>query len=135
MSPQFLPVDVGLGDPGLEGRLGVVHAQSFANWRRSLPDEVVYPYGWTHMLREAGLHSVAARSFLYEFASPLEAYQKDYLEASLSRDLNDSTSKQLLTTQDASTLEQLLNRISPHYVFERDDLYGIVVDTIYAGSV
>jgi len=51
---QFLPFDVGLGDPGLKGRLGVVHAQSFANWRVSLPDGVAYPYGWSHMLREAG---------------------------------------------------------------------------------
>jgi len=132
---QFLPFDVGLGDPGLDGRLGFVHAQWFANWRSSLPDGVAYPYGWSHMLREAGLNSVAPRSFLHEFASPLEAYQTDYLKAWLSHDLNDPVSKQLLAIRDASTLEQLLNPASPHYVFDRDDLYGILVETIYAGSV
>jgi len=72
---------------------------------------------------------------LHEFASPLEAYQTDYLKAWLSHDLNDPVSKQLLAIQDASTLEQLLNPASPHYVFDRDDLYGILVETIYAGSV
>ncbi len=132
---QFMPFDVGLGDPGLDGRLGVVHAQAFANWRRSLPDGVAYPYGWSHMLREAGLNSVAPRSFLYEFASPLEEHQIEYLKVWLSRDLNDPDSRKLLTTQDASTLEQLLNPASPHYVFDRDDLHAILVNTIYMGSV
>ena len=69
-----------LGDPGLEGRLGSAHAQRFANLRGSLPNGVAYPYGWSHMLREVGLNSVMSRSFLHEFASPLEASQKDYLE-------------------------------------------------------
>jgi hypothetical protein len=27
------------------------------------------------------------------------------------------------------------NPASPHYVFDRDDLHGIQVDTIYAGSL
>jgi SAM-dependent methyltransferase len=127
---HFLPFDVGLGDPDLEGRLGVAHAQMFANWRSSLPNGVAYPYGWSHMLREVGLNSVMARSFLYEFASPLEASQKDYLEAELSGYLHH---KQLLSTRDISTLEQLLDPAGPHYVFARDDLHGIVVETIYVG--
>ena len=132
---QFMPSDVGLGDPGLEGRLGVVLAQRFTHWRSSLPDAVAYPYGWVHMLREAGLNSVAPRSFLYEFVSPLEAHQIDYLKGWLRSNLNDPAYKQLLTTQDASALEQLLNSTSPHYVFDRDDLHGILIDTIYVGSV
>ncbi len=132
---HFMPFDVGLGNPGLDGRLAVAHEQSFADWRRSLPDGVAYPYGWSHMLREAGLNSVALRSFLHEFTSPFEAYQVDYLKGWLGQDLNDPARKQLLTTQDASTLEQLLNPASPHYVFDRDDLHGILVDTIYVGSV
>ncbi len=127
---HFLPFDAGLGDPGLEGRLRVAHAQMFANWRCSLPNGVAYPYGWSHMLREAGLNSVMARSFLYEFASPLEMSQKDYLEAELSGYLH---RKQLLSTRDISTLEQLLDPAGPHYVFARDDLHGIVVETIYVG--
>lgn len=37
LPPQFLPFNVGLGDPGLEGRLGVAHAQRFAAERGCLP--------------------------------------------------------------------------------------------------
>jgi SAM-dependent methyltransferase len=132
--PRFLPFDMGLGDPGLEERLEAAHAQHFANWRASLPDGVVYPYGWSHMLREVGLTEVIPRSFLYEFASPLEASQKDYLESWLGGYLHHPEREQWLSTRDHSTLEQLLDPASPQYVFARDDLHGIVVDTIYAGS-
>jgi ubiquinone/menaquinone biosynthesis C-methylase UbiE len=132
---QFMPYDLGLGVPGLEGRLAAAHAQWFANWRSSLPEVTAYPYGWTHMLREAGLNSVDPRSFLYEFASPLEDYQIEYLKTALSRHPHDSGSPQLLASQDIQTLEQLLDAASPHYVFKRDDLHGIVVETIYGGTV
>jgi SAM-dependent methyltransferase len=132
---QFLPFDVGLGDPGLGTRLEAAHAQRFADWRGSLPDAVAYPYGWSHMLREVGLHSVMPRSFLLEFASPLEAEQKDYLTTWLGGWLNSNPEQQrLLTTQDISTLKQLLDPTSPHYVFDRDDLYGVQAETIYVGS-
>jgi hypothetical protein len=140
LPPQILPFDVGLGDPGLERRLEVAHMQRFANWRGSLPNGVAYSYGWSHMLREVGLNSVMPKSFLHEFASPLEASQKDYLEAWLSGYLHDPGHKQRLSTQDISTqdistLEQLLDPASPQYVFARDDLHGIVVETIYVGSL
>ncbi|MBA2676925.1 MAG: methyltransferase domain-containing protein [Ktedonobacteraceae bacterium] len=130
---QFLPFDINLGDPGLEERLEVIHTQAFANGRSSLPGEVAYPYGWSHMLREAGLKSVSPRSFLYEFASPLEEDHTKFLEGWLSQNLHNPANKQLLTTQDAYALEQLLNADSPHYVFGRDDLHGILVNTVYDG--
>ncbi len=132
--PRFLPFDVGLGDPGLEERLAAAHARHFANWRASLPNGVAYPYGWSHMLREVGLIEVIARSFLYEFASPFEAAQKDYLASWLSGYLHQPEHEQWLSTRDISTLEQLLDPASPQYVFARDDLHGLVVETIYVGS-
>jgi ubiquinone/menaquinone biosynthesis C-methylase UbiE len=135
LPPQFLPFDVGLGNPGLEGRLGVAHAQQFANWRALLPNGVAYPYGWSHILREVGLTEVMPKSFLHEFASPLEASQKDYLEVWLSGYLHYPEQKQQLSSQDISTLEQLLDPAGPKYVFARDDLHGIVVETIYVGSL
>lgn len=138
LPPQFLPFDVGLGDPGLESRLGVAHVQRFATWRASLPNGVAYPYGWSHLLREVGLHAVMPKSFLYEFASPLEASQKDYLEAWLSGWLNsarnDPGQTRLLATQDTSVLEHLLDPTGQQYVFARDDLHGMVVETMYVGQ-
>jgi ubiquinone/menaquinone biosynthesis C-methylase UbiE len=132
---QFMPYDLGLGAPGLEGRLAAAHEQWFANWRNSLPDLVAYPYGWTHLLREAGLNSVTPRSFLYDFTSPLEDFKVEYLKNILTRHPQDSTRQELLSAQDVQTLEQLLDPASPHYIFDRDDLHGIVVETIYAGTV
>lgn len=130
---QFLPFDLGIGEPGLNGRLQVAQSHWFANWRASLPDRVVYPFGWSHMLSEAGLTEVAPKSFLDEFTSPLETYQKEYLEANLSHELNDKEGKHLLSAQDVHTLEDLLNQASPHYLFDRDDLHAILVETIYVG--
>jgi ubiquinone/menaquinone biosynthesis C-methylase UbiE len=132
---QFMPYDLGLGAPGLEGRLAAAHEQWFANWRNSLPDVVAYPYGWTHLLREAGLNSVAPRSFLYDLTSPLEDFKVEYLKTILNRHPHDSASQELLAAQDVQTLKQLLDPASPHYVFDRDDLHGIVVETIYTGTV
>lgn len=77
---QFLPFDLGIGEPGLEGRIQVVRAKWFANWRASLPNAVTYPFGWSYMLTEAGLSQVIARSFLYEFSSPLKVHQQIYLD-------------------------------------------------------
>jgi ubiquinone/menaquinone biosynthesis C-methylase UbiE len=48
---QFLPFEIGIGTPGLNGRLGVAHLQWFANWRSSLPGVVAYPYGWCMVVR------------------------------------------------------------------------------------
>ena len=118
----------------MEERLGAAHAQHFANWRASRPNGVAYPYGWSHMLREVGLTEVMPRSFLHEFASPLETSQKDYLESWLSGYLHHPEHEQWLSTRDISTLEQLLDPASPQYVFVRDDLHGIVVETMYVGQ-
>jgi SAM-dependent methyltransferase len=60
---------------------------------------------------------------------------KYYLEAWLSSYLHNPGHKQRLSTRDISTLEQLLDPASPHYVFARDDLHGIVVETMYVGSL
>lgn len=130
---QFLPFDLGIGEPGLEGRLQVAWQEWFAKWRASLPTAVAYPFGWSHMLSEAGLSQVAPKSFLHEFTSPLEAYQKEYLEANLSHELKDKEGKNVLSTQDVQSLAQLVDRHGPHYVFDRDDLHGILVETVYVG--
>lgn len=132
--PQFLPFDVGLGEPGLSARLQMARSQWFANWRSSWPDAIAYPFGWTHMLREAGLSQIRPKSFLHEFSSPLEAYQKEYLEFWLSHNLHDEASQKLLAVEDTQALAQLLDPVGPHYVFDRDDLHAILVETIYVGQ-
>jgi SAM-dependent methyltransferase len=130
---QCLPSDLGIGEVGLEGRLHLARSKWFASWRTSLPAVIAYPFGWSHMLSEAGLSQVAPKSFLHEFASPLETHQQAYLEGSLSHELKDQQSQNLLSVQDTQTLAELLDKHSSHYVFDRDDLHGILVETIYVG--
>ena len=133
LSGQFMPFDLDIGEPGLEGRLQMARQKWFADFRASLPGRVVYPFGWTHMLREAGLFQVAPKSFAYDFASPLEPYQKEYLEPGLNHQLHDQKYQNLLSAEDVQTLTQLVDQHGPHYVFNRDDLHGILVETIYVG--
>ncbi len=133
LSVQFLPFELGIGEPGLDGRLHLARQKWFANWRASLPTMIAYPFGWSHMLGEAGLSQVAPKSFLHEFTCPLETYQKEYLEAGLRHEYKDKEGQNLLSAQDVETLAQLLDSTSPHYVFDRDDLHGILVETVYVG--
>jgi SAM-dependent methyltransferase len=130
---QFLPFDLGIGEAGLEKRIQIVGSNWFANWRASLPGAVRYPFGWDHMLSEAGLSQVVAKSFLHEFRSPLEPYQREFLEHNLNRVLQDSGGKNLLSDNDMQALAQLMDKDSPHYIFGRDDLYGVGVETVFVG--
>jgi SAM-dependent methyltransferase len=133
LAAQFIPFDLGIGKPGLNTRLQLAHQAWFAHWRASLPGWVVYPFGWMHMLTEAGLSRVAPKSFLHEFTSPLEATQIEYLVTGLNRQTEEKADKNLLSGEDVQTLKQLLDKNSPHYLFNRDDLHGIGVETLYVG--
>src|SRR5215207_1483183 len=60
LQPRSLPWDVGVGRPGIEGRLLAAHEEWFAAMRAGLPGAVRDPRGWPAMLRAAGLVDVTA---------------------------------------------------------------------------
>jgi SAM-dependent methyltransferase len=129
---RFLPDDIGLGAPGLEDRLDVAFQRWFATDVRG--GGVRYPYGWTHMLAEAGLSDVTARTFVLEALPPFTDVQISYMGRHLRRWVESDDRKANLDPGDAEILADLTSPASEHYVFKRPDLYLHEMVTIYVGS-
>jgi SAM-dependent methyltransferase len=129
---RFLPDDIGLGAPGLEDRLDVAFHRWFAsNVRRN---GLRYPYGWTHMLAEAGLVDVTARTFMLEALPPFADVAISYMGRHLRRWVENDERKAYLDIGDAAILTELTTPASEHYVFKRPDLYLHEMVTIYVGT-
>jgi SAM-dependent methyltransferase len=129
---RFLPDDIGLGAPGLEDRLDVAFHRWFASNVRG--DGVRYPYGWTHMLAEAGLVDVTARTFMLEALPPFADVAIAYMGRHLRRWVENDDRKAYLDADDADILTELTTPASEHYVFKRPDLYLHEMVTIYVGT-
>jgi SAM-dependent methyltransferase len=129
---RFLPDDIGLGAPGLEDRLDV----AFHRWFSSNVREggVRYPYGWTHMLAEAGLVDVTARTFMLEALPPFTDVQISYMGKHLRRWVENDDRKAFLDAGDADILTELTTPASEHYAFKRPDLYLHEMVTIFVGT-
>ena len=129
---RFLPDDIGLGAPGLEDRLDV----AFHRWFSSNVREggVRYPYGWTHMLTEAGLGDVTARTFMLEALPPFKDVATSYMGRHLRRWIENDERKAFLDAGDAEILGELTNPASEYYVFKRPDLYLHEMVTVYVGT-
>ncbi len=131
MHAQFLPDDIGIGEPGLEARLDVAYYRwFFANVRG---EGKRYPFGWTQMLRDAGLAGVTAKTFLLEALPPFTDVQIRYMSRHLKRWLEDDDRRAALAPNDVRALELLTDSSSEHFVFGRDDLYLREAVTVFTG--
>jgi ubiquinone/menaquinone biosynthesis C-methylase UbiE len=134
---QFLPFDIGIGEPGLQDRLRVANNRWFAAMTRAtLPNAAAYPYGWSQLLHDHGFTDVTARTFTLDALSSLdEAHQQFvlyYLQRTLERD--DGEYGPFLSSDDKTVLKQLTDPQSEHYVLQRIDLhlrYGL---SVYVGT-
>ncbi len=129
---RFLPDDIGLGAPGLEDRLDVAFQRWFTSEVRA--NGVRYPYGWTHMLMEAGLIDITARTFMLEALPPFSDVEIAYMGRHLRRWIENDDRKSMLAAGDADILAELTTPASEHYVFKRSDLYLHEMVTIYVGT-
>lgn len=123
---RFLPLDVGTGKPGFEGR---IH-QAFMEW--FVEDRLKrgrYPYGWTRTLEVAGLRGTRAESILHEARAPLSPVQKEYLAYSLRRRLDYES----ISPEDRQAALAVTDPASPHYAMNRRDLHFTAISTIYVG--
>jgi len=131
---KFLPMDIGLGEPGLEQRLEALAVRWLADERRSsLPGGVQYPFGWAQMLRDAGFVDVTSRGFLLDLPAPLSDEQLAYLESSLRLWLDDPRYTHLPGPADRETIVTLTDPESPHALRRRQDLHALAVSTVYVG--
>jgi|GEM_PF-486637 len=123
---RLLPLDVGLGPPGLEERAIAAFAQWFVNDRQQRGKLAL---GWLGVLQQAGLKDVMTRSFLYERQPPFTAEEISYLRDRKIRGLI----RESLSEEDKQTLEVLADEQSPAYVFNRNDLHFVSVSSLYVG--
>jgi hypothetical protein len=129
---RCLPPGVGLGEPGLEGRLDAAGDRWFAALRARLPDAVPRRHGWTRLLGDAGLVEVGTRSFLLELGPPLTATQAAYVRhhlRGLVARLDDE-----LDPVDRQALLRLTDPDHPDDVGRRDDVFALAVDSVHVGT-
>jgi SAM-dependent methyltransferase len=126
-----LPWDVGVGDPGLEGRLQAAEQAWFAEMRASLPGVVREPHGWPLMLAAAGLDGVTSRSFLLDRPAPLDLEAREFVLHGLAKRVERVGDR--ISTPDRAAWTSLLDRDDPSWLGGRGDLYALSVRTVHVG--
>ena len=134
LRPRFLPTDLGIGEPGLEDRLELAWARWFESHVRGGEDAVRYPYGWTQILRDAGLVDVTAKTFLLELLPPFTGVQVEYMTGLLGRWVGSDERRAFITDEEAGVIAQLIDPESPRYAFNRRDLHYVEGVTVYVGE-
>lgn len=129
---SMLPWDVGVGEPGLEGRLHAAEEAWFVRMRASIPGSTRAPYGWPTLLRMAGLSEVQSRSFLLDRPSPISPLVAGYVLGSLHRRVE--RAEDSLTQDDLAAWRRLLDPDDSAYLGSRDDLYCLTAITVHVGS-
>jgi SAM-dependent methyltransferase len=128
---RCLPLEIGLGRPGLEARLDEARARWFADMRAELGGPPM-PYGWPEALARAGLTGVRTRSYVAEVAPPLgDVGRRMVLQHlhSAHHQLGDR-----LDPDDREVVARLLDPGGPDWVGRRDDLVVTAVRTVHAGT-
>jgi ubiquinone/menaquinone biosynthesis C-methylase UbiE len=120
-----LPLDTGVGRPGLEYRTTAAFMEWFVDDRLGRGR---VPFGWTEVLRKAGLKEVRPKAFLFEAAPPFTPGQTEYLRKYLRGRLRET-----LSADDKRALEQLTDPKSDHDFAGRPDLHVVSVSTVYLG--
>jgi len=135
LRPRFLPVDIGLGDPGLEDRLEVAFDQWFHRFVRQGDGVVRYPHGWTQLLTDGGFTNVSARTFILELLPPFSHVQVEFMLNLLKHWVDSDERAAFITGDDAEVIKQLTDPNSPAYAFNRSDLHYMEGLTVYTGQV
>jgi SAM-dependent methyltransferase len=133
LAVRHLPHDLGVGEPGLEGRLQAAQENWFVRMRANLPGSVRMPYGWTEALRRAGLANVATRTWLLEQPPPLPA---TLLPTVLDRFGHRSARLHeigLISDDDAAAWRRLLDPADGAYLGHRTDVYTLDARSVHVG--
>ncbi|MFV2110388.1 class I SAM-dependent methyltransferase [Micromonospora sp. LOL_015] len=130
---QHLPWDVGLGEPGLEGRLHAAQDRWFAQMRAALPGSRRMPYGWTEALRRAGLSPVTTCSTLRERPPPLNDVDRGMVLVNLAHRVGWLRPTGLVATADLEAWDRLLDPADEHWLGRRADLFRLSVRSVHFG--
>lgn len=128
---RYLPWDVGVGEPGLEDRLGAAEQAWFTAMRRDLDGARRTPYGWPGVLAAAGLAEVTARSFLLDLPAPLDTGMGAHVVESLRVRVERVGDR--LPAADRSAWQRLLDPDGADHLGHRDDVHCLSVTTVHVG--
>ncbi len=128
---RSLPRDLGFGRPGLQTRLDAAMADRFDRMRAELPGSVALAEDWPAMLRAAGLTEVRARTFLVDHPAPVSDGVRQSVRGSLERCRTGLA--EVLDSEDAATLDRLLDPADPAGVDRRPDLFLLTAKTVHFG--
>lgn len=131
LQPRCLPWDVGVGRPGIEGRLDAAHDEWFVAMRADLPGSVRDPRGWPAMLRDVGLVEVTARSWLLDRPAPLSPADRDTMLERLAGRVE--RADRWLDADDRAAWQRLLDPDDPAWLGHRGDLAVVAVETVHLG--
>lgn len=126
-----LPRDIGIGEPGLEARMGAASATRFERMRSELPGAKRETEDWRALFSAVGLTPQGTRSFLLDLPAPLDRPAREHVIASIARErevLGD-----LLSAEDSAVLERLLDPEDPEGLHHRPDVHLLSARTVHLG--
>jgi SAM-dependent methyltransferase len=126
---RHLPRDIGIGRPGLEGRLEVATGEWFIQMRAELPGVKGEVEDWRALLAAAGLTPSGTRSFLLDIPAPVPQAVREHLDSAFAwqrRLLGDR-----LSADDLAVLDRLLDPDSPDGLRHRPDAYLLTARTVH----
>lgn len=127
-SIRLLPLDIGVGHPGIESRIQAAFTRWYASDRL---ERGRVPFGWSRVLELAGLREVSTSSFLFQLSPPFSRMQTDYLRTFL----RGRAELEHLDASDKATLLRITEPGTADDALVRDDLHLTRVSTVYVGTV
>jgi SAM-dependent methyltransferase len=131
LQTRCLPWDLGVGEPGLEGRLLAARDDWYGELRAGMAGVVPMPYGWSTALRSAGLSEVSSFGFLLDHPAPASDVVRDVVVDRLT--WLGEVGDERVGEEDRNTLRRLVDPADPVYVGARDDLYRLGAQTVHYG--
>ncbi len=133
LTTRHLPVDCGVGRPGLEGRMNEAQQQWFWSTVRP-PDRQVRagePSGWNDKLVAAGLVDVTSRSFLLDIPAPLPTRNREIVRSHFAE--WGTRFGHMLDGEDSEALAVLVDENDPRGVLRRSDVFVLGARTAFIG--
>lgn len=132
LATKCLPWDLGIGEPGLGGRLTAARDNWFVGMRAGMVGVKSLPVGWNKALEAAGLSRVSSFSYVIDHPAPAsEAVRQSVVDwlAWIFRVGEDQ-----LSDSDRETVNRLLDPADDAYVGARDDVFILGTSTVYFGQ-
>jgi SAM-dependent methyltransferase len=132
LSTQCLPWDLGIGAPGLQGRLIAARETWFERMRADIPGVVRLPGGWGRALTAAGLGDVTSFSFLVDHPAPASGAARESVVNWLT--FMAGAVAEWLGEEDRATVARLIDPHDAEFIANRDDVFVLSASTIHHGT-